>query len=130
MFTHSFSKMTSKEEENAFCGTKFWDNDVTWYTQEPDFTPCFHKTVISWTPTLIFLIFALEEGRKYRKSQNRKIPWTFLNLLKVCLTVLLIVLSVVEFVFTIITDQDDDEMTQIFPVDYVTNWVFILTYSG
>lgn len=116
--------------EDKFCGGKFWDENVTWYTEWPDFTPCFHKTILQWTPSLIFIVFGLNEGRKYPKSLNREIPWNFLNLAKVLLTTLLLLLSIIEIVFTIITDNDDNDLTNIWPVDYVTNVVFLLTYLG
>ena len=41
---------------------------------------------------------------------------------------MLILLAVTEFIFTILTDYDDKELTNIYPVDYITNWVYILTY--
>lgn len=113
---------------SQFCGSQFWNADITWNTDSPDFTPCFHKTVLAWSPTLILALFGLPEVRQYRKSSNRKIPWTFLNLVKVLLTAMLILLAVTEFIFTILTDYDDKELTNIYPVDYITNWVYILTY--
>ena len=116
-------------EEN-FCGGEFWNDNITWNTDNPDFTPCFHKTILSWTPSLIFLVFVINESRKYRKSSNRNIPWNFWFLLKFLLTCMLIVLAITELVFTIIIDKDDNALTEIHPVDYTTVVVFILTYVG
>ena len=31
--------------EGGFCDGKFWDLSLTWNTEDPDFTPCFHQTV-------------------------------------------------------------------------------------
>ena len=120
--------LTSFEEK--FCGGEFWNEDKTWNTDSPDFTPCFQKTVLSWGPSVIFAFFALFEARRYRKSLNRNIPWTFLMLAKILLTGMLIVLALTELGFTIYTDQDDNDLTEIYPVDYVTNVVFCLTYLG
>ena len=33
-----------------------WDNNLTWYTDNPDFTICFQLTVLTYLPTLILLI--------------------------------------------------------------------------
>ncbi|KAM3826734.1 multidrug resistance-associated protein 1-like isoform 1-T1 [Vipera latastei] len=30
----------------------FWDWNLTWHTERPDFTPCFQNTVLAWTPCL------------------------------------------------------------------------------
>ena len=31
--------------DGGFCEGKFWDLSLTWETEDPDFTPCFHQTV-------------------------------------------------------------------------------------
>ena len=33
------------EDEGGFCEGKFWDLSLTWETDDPDFTACFHQTV-------------------------------------------------------------------------------------
>ena len=69
-----------------FCGGPVWDPDVTWNTNDPDFTDCFHKTVLSWTPCLVFLLFVPFELRRYCLSPNRRVPFTLLNVTKLVLT--------------------------------------------
>ena len=32
-------------DEGGFCEGKFWDLSLTWQTDDPDFTACFHQTV-------------------------------------------------------------------------------------
>ena len=120
----------SSSFEKDFCGGEFWNENKTWNTDSPDFTPCFQKTVLSWAPSVLFIFFAIIEGRRYSKSENRNIPWTFLILTKTLLTGLLIVLCITELGFIIKTDQDDLPLTKIYPVDYVTNVVFCLSYIG
>ena len=76
-----------------FCGSDFWNINVTWDTGidgTPDFTPCFTKSIISWFPTLVLFLATLNELPKYFKSENRDIPWNFLNLTKTGLTTLLV----------------------------------------
>ncbi|XP_075701953.1 ATP-binding cassette sub-family C member 3 [Rhinoderma darwinii] len=61
---------------DAFCGTggrlgsKFWDSNITLYTDNPDLTPCFQYTVIAWIPCIFlwvllpFYIIYLKYNRK------------------------------------------------------------------
>ncbi|XP_069503213.1 multidrug resistance-associated protein 1-like isoform X2 [Ambystoma mexicanum] len=39
---------------NWICGLnnsgKIWDLNLTWYTDNPDFTPCFHNSILYWIP--------------------------------------------------------------------------------
>ena len=41
---------------DGFCHTKLWDLNVTWNTDVPDFTPCFHQTVLTYIPAISVLI--------------------------------------------------------------------------
>ncbi|XP_072337955.1 multidrug resistance-associated protein 1 isoform X3 [Scyliorhinus torazame] len=40
----------------AFCSKGgsdvFWDSNKTWYTDNPDFTHCFHRTILVWIPCI------------------------------------------------------------------------------
>ncbi|XP_069605222.1 ATP-binding cassette sub-family C member 3 isoform X1 [Ranitomeya imitator] len=60
----------------AFCGTdgklgsKFWDSNLTLYTERPDLTPCFQNTVVAWTP-VIYLWVALPFYIIYLKYNRR-----------------------------------------------------------
>lgn len=61
---------------DTFCGTdgklgsKFWDSNLTLYTDSPDLTPCFQYTVIAWIPciylwaVLPFYIIYLKYNKK------------------------------------------------------------------
>ena len=114
--------------EKDFCGGPIWDLNRTWDTENPDFTPCFHKTVLAWFPSVILLLFSFNEFRLFKASVNRTIPINFLNLSKILLTCLLIILSVTEFIFTIVTENDENSLTEIFPVDYVTCTLYFISY--
>ncbi|XP_053309482.1 ATP-binding cassette sub-family C member 3 [Spea bombifrons] len=59
----------------AFCGSgrlgsKFWDANLTLYTNNPDLTPCFQNTVVAWIPcvylwtVLPFYIIYLKYNRR------------------------------------------------------------------
>ena len=119
--------MTAFEEK--FCGGEFWNLNLTWNTENPDFTPCFHKTVFAWIPSLILVLFSFNEFRLFKSSVNQKIPWNILNLSKIAFTILLMVSAITEIAFNGITDNVDNELTNIYPVDYVTNVVFLITYT-
>ena len=119
--------MTPFEED--FCGSEFWDQNRTWYTYNPDFTPCFHKTILAWFPTFILCFFSINELRLFYNSVNRNIPWSFLNVTKMGLTLMLIILSICEIAFTAKADgEEEDKNVHIYPVDYVTPIVYLVTY--
>ena len=115
--------------DSSFCGGDLWDEDVTWYTDDPDFTPCFHKTVLAWSPTVLFLFFGSFEIYKYVHSDAKKIPWNVFNVAKLLMTASLVVLSVVEIALVGVTVGDDDALTEVFAIDFVTPVVYLLTFS-
>ena len=119
--------MPSSFEEN-FCGTEFWNTNKTWNSDNPDFTICFHKTILAWIPSIILAIFSIGEFKLCKSDPNSSISWNIYNVTKVLLTVLLMVLAMVGIVFTGITDGDDVNLTNIYPVDYFTNTLYLFTY--
>ncbi|XP_065206736.1 multidrug resistance-associated protein 1-like [Planococcus citri] len=65
---------------DKFCGSKFWDWNLTWFTENPKFTPCFEETVLVWIPSSILwasCIIAILSGFQ---SKARDIPWGWLNI--------------------------------------------------
>ncbi|XP_074870252.1 ATP-binding cassette sub-family C member 3 isoform X2 [Carettochelys insculpta] len=36
----------------AFCGSRFWDPNISVHTENPDLTPCFQNTVLAWIPSI------------------------------------------------------------------------------
>ena len=84
---------------NTFCYSPLWNINLTWYPdngQPPDFTPCFHKTVLVYTPAaLLLLLSPIEFIRNNNpKNSNPSIPWGWMNILKLA-TKLFLCLSVV-----------------------------------
>ncbi|CAG7784814.1 unnamed protein product [Allacma fusca] len=55
-----------------FCGSKFWDSNLTWYTDSPDLTPCFQSTILVWIPFGFLWLFALVDV--YISLQSRQLP--------------------------------------------------------
>ena len=62
------------------------------------------------------------------QSDKRRIPWNVLNVAKLATTFALVVISVVEIAYVGVADSDDDVLTNVFTVDYVTPVVFVVTY--
>ena len=121
--------MSSKFEEN-FCGGDFWNTTLTWDSEHPDFTNCFQRTVLSWCPIILLLFFSGFELPNYFSSNNpnRKIPWSTLNITKLCATSGLIMVNITELILIGITGVDDDPLTDVHPVDYIAASVFLLSY--
>ena len=84
---------------STFCYSPLWDINLTWYPsygQPPDFTPCFHKTVLVYTPAALLLLLSPIEFMRNNdpKNSNPSIPWGWMNILKL-ITKLFLCLSVV-----------------------------------
>lgn len=64
--------------DDYFCEGAFWDNNETWYTEDPDFTTCFQKTVLLWIPCAYLIVFS--PFRVYKLSKSHKTPLNFSRL--------------------------------------------------
>ena len=84
-----------------FCPDPLWDKDLTWNTDNPEFTACFQGTVLVYTPALLLLVFGPLEVYLARASRDRGIPWSLLGLLKVILNLALIVGSGLDLAYAI-----------------------------
>ena len=115
-----------------FCGSPLWDEQYTWNSTNPDFTDCFHKTVLVWIPVGFLLLFAPFEFLSYRKSASRKIPWTFLNLVKLSSTLACIVISLVDLILVISSNDDFYDVAYVSPVILIVGFgtsLFLLLSS-
>ncbi|XP_038013185.1 canalicular multispecific organic anion transporter 2 isoform X1 [Motacilla alba alba] len=54
----------------AFCGSRFWDSNLTIHTDNPDLTPCFQNTILAWIPS-IYLWSALPFYLLYLRHNKR-----------------------------------------------------------
>nr|XP_032515249.1 multidrug resistance-associated protein 1 [Danaus plexippus plexippus] len=109
-----------------FCGSKFWDANLSWYTENPEFTPCFEKTVLIWIPCSYLWVAALLDAYYIYNSKERNIPWNALNIIKLVITFLLIVLKFVDLGVTVHKSSRDEA---VFNVDYYAPVVKILTFA-
>jgi ATP-binding cassette subfamily C (CFTR/MRP) protein 1 len=78
---------------DQFCGSQFWDWDRTWYTNNPDFTPCFERTVLGLAPCLFLWIFTIVDVYCSYNSPAKEVPWSALNIGKLSITSILIALE-------------------------------------
>lgn len=105
----------------------FWslqNLNKTWYTEDPDFTSCFQRTVLVWLPCGFLWLFAILEVFYMKNSINRNIPWGFVNSSKLILTGGLIVLSFIDLIVVNINQNEQD----IYPVDFYTPVIKIATF--
>ncbi|XP_048480556.1 multidrug resistance-associated protein 1 isoform X3 [Plutella xylostella] len=109
-----------------FCGSQFWDSNLTWYTEDPTFTPCFEKTVLVWAPCLFLWLASVFEAYYILNSKEGVIPWNVLNITKLSLTSLLIVLTFVDLGVTV---HKTSEEQPVYDVDYYSPIVKILTFA-
>ena len=83
-------------QTQSFCTDLIWDLEVTWYTDNPDFTTCFQQTVLVYVPFVILLILYPFSLWYTYKSPDRNVPWTVVNRLKMALNVALIILPIID----------------------------------
>ncbi|XP_072737296.1 ATP-binding cassette sub-family C member 3 isoform X2 [Ciconia boyciana] len=73
----------------AFCGSRFWDSNLSIHTDNPDLTPCFQNTILAWIPS-VYLWSALPFYLLYLKHNKRGyIVLSMLSRFKTLLGVLL-----------------------------------------
>ncbi|XP_064487300.1 multidrug resistance-associated protein 1-like [Ornithodoros turicata] len=74
-----------------FCKTPFWDNDVTWNTEDPQLTQCFEDTVLTWIPAAVLVFFLPVKIAAIMEPKERPSPRTLLlwakGVVLVCLTI-------------------------------------------
>ncbi|XP_023935367.1 multidrug resistance-associated protein 1 isoform X2 [Bicyclus anynana] len=109
-----------------FCGSEFWDSNLTWYTDNPKFTPCLERTVLVWIPCLYLWVTAFLDAYYIINSKERNIPWNILNLSKLLVTCLLILLKFVDLGVTVHKSSKEEE--DVFNADYYAPTVKILTF--
>ena len=84
-----------------FCNGPLWDNNLTWYTTDPDFTPCFHQVVLSSIPLIFLAILSPFEIYFSYNSTSRPIPWGLRNIVRTVGITLIYILSASELILTV-----------------------------
>ncbi|KAJ8721589.1 hypothetical protein PYW07_002364 [Mythimna separata] len=117
--------MTFNSSLDYFCSSTFWDSNITWYTDNPDFTTCFQKTVLVWTPCVYLWLAALIDIYHILSSKEGNIPWNKLNISKLVITCLLVILQIVNLVR--VTYESSREGNYISDADFYDPVVKLLT---
>ena len=111
-----------------FCSGELWNQNLTWFTELPDFTSCFHKTVLVYVPCIFLWLFSPIEMRSNYIGMKRFVPWTFFNVTKIVSCSLLAIICILELIcFGILTNYDDVEF-EIEPADFVGSSVKLATF--
>ncbi|XP_077529739.1 multidrug resistance-associated protein 1-like [Haemaphysalis longicornis] len=110
---------------DAFCGSPLWDDSLTWYAETPDFTPCFQETALLWAPCVLFWLTSVCDIVAFKKSRNRPLPWTFFNIAKVTLALILVLVSLVEMVQALFRYSSG---AIVYPVEYYAPAIRLVTF--
>ena len=79
-----------------FCESEFWNSNLTWYTETPQFTECFQTTVLTYIPAAVFIATSIIDIYNCIHSKVRNIPWSAPLITKIVLTSLCILVAVIE----------------------------------
>ncbi|XP_050541854.1 multidrug resistance-associated protein 1 isoform X1 [Daktulosphaira vitifoliae] len=109
---------------DRFCGSPFWDYNLSWNTTNPDLTLCFEKTILVWMPCLFLWVFSPLEVFYLVHSKFRDIPWNWLNLSKMVGAALLCLVSISDLVYAIIQYSSGSAT---YSVDFYSPLVKLLT---
>ncbi|XP_055346995.1 ATP-binding cassette sub-family C member 3-like [Paramacrobiotus metropolitanus] len=96
MSANEMDNMTYHPFPETLCRDRFWDLRTTWYTTDPDFTECFHSTVLVWGPCLFLWLLLPLQGYYVLSIQYRIDRWTWQSLAKLAICFLLIILCLVD----------------------------------
>ncbi|KAK7082098.1 Canalicular multispecific organic anion transporter 1 [Halocaridina rubra] len=107
-----------------FCGGPFWDYNLTWNTTFPDFTPCFERTVLLWVPCAYLWVFAALEVGYLKRSLDRLVPWSWVNISKMIVSLLVLVLVAIDFFYAVQRSSSGEE---VFGVDYAAPAILFFT---
>ncbi|KAK2583563.1 hypothetical protein KPH14_009513 [Odynerus spinipes] len=109
---------------DQFCGSKFWDTDLSWNSNDPDLTECFQKTVLIWAPCVFLWAFSAMEVYYLLNSRRKNVPFTWLFISKQVLTGALIVLTIVDLGRAIYRSSYET----VYNVDYYTPLIKIISF--
>ena len=113
---------------DQFCSEELWNVNLTWFSDSPDFTPCFHKTVLVYLPCAFLWLLSPIEFRSNFVSNNRFIPWSWLTICKIISTGLLAVLSLLELVRFSLLSNDQLNEVEIVGADFASSSVKLATF--
>ncbi|KAM8717859.1 hypothetical protein ACLKA7_004542 [Drosophila subpalustris] len=95
---------------DRFCGSTFWDANETWWTTDPDFSPCFEQTVLVWTPCAFYWLFVLFDFWYLKASLDKNIPWNKVSISKLLFNIGLLVITVLDLIMAFVKKGGDSEL--------------------
>ncbi|XP_023225674.1 multidrug resistance-associated protein 1-like [Centruroides sculpturatus] len=110
----------------VFCGSTFWDSQLTWNTSSPEFTSCFQKTVLVWMPCGFLWLFAPLETYYLLKSSARNIPWTWLSISKIIIICFLCILCLGDLAYSSI--QTLHYLKNVPSADYYVSFIRLVSF--
>ncbi|CAH1986538.1 unnamed protein product [Acanthoscelides obtectus] len=112
---------------DEFCGSKFWDDDLSWNTLDPELTKCFEKTALVWVPCIFLWALSPLDVYFILNSKNRDIPWNWRNLAKIVLTGALVIVTLTDIVTTFTWASCND--STVYSVDVISPLVKLFTFA-
>ncbi|XP_074036465.1 multidrug-Resistance like Protein 1 isoform X3 [Leptinotarsa decemlineata] len=112
---------------DSFCGSTFWNQTLTWDTNDPELTKCFEKTVLVWIPCFFLWTFTSLEVFYIFNSKKRDIPWNWLNLLKLGVTGTLVVLTLSDIVTSFKSAAEND--SEVYSVDIYSPLIKLFSFG-
>ncbi|KAK3704049.1 hypothetical protein RRG08_049006 [Elysia crispata] len=85
----------------GLCRSPLWDANVTWYTSDPDFTPCFQDAVLALLPVAYLLIVAPYRFLRLKQKPYKVLPWGSLSCLKLVVVGVLMCFAAFESIFAL-----------------------------
>nr|CAD7203960.1 unnamed protein product [Timema douglasi] len=102
------------------------DANLTWYTEHPDLTPCFQKTVLIWLPSALLWGLSPLEVFHILNSKDRDVPWNWRNVLKLALTGFIMLLFTIDFG---VAARRSSQGYEVFPVDLLAPLIRVVTLA-
>ncbi|XP_076337840.1 multidrug resistance-associated protein 1-like isoform X2 [Tachypleus tridentatus] len=117
--------MIDSSLSEEFCFSPFWDLQVTWYTNQPDFTPCFHNSILIWIPCIFLWLLVPVEVTRTRKRKGPPLPWTLLTMSKLLFCLGLIVLTLTDLIFKVKLQNEGEAVSR---VEFCSAYTKIITF--
>lgn len=119
--------MEEVEIERVFCSSPLWDLNKTWNVREsPDFTTCFHETVLEYIPLALLLILSTIDFYLQRTSFDRGIRPTVITFTRIGLNALAIIFPLIALIYNSTNGLFVDTASILSPVVRSLSYLFAL----
>lgn len=109
---------------HVFCGSPFWNYQLSWNTSEPTLTACFQKTVLIWVPCAFLWLMLPFRVLDLYWHKKPSLPLTYLFIAKKVNAVLLLILSLIELFYAVAYLGEKNKVPV---VDVVSPTILVLT---